>query len=502
MRADALDPRRSRALREELPGVHDAFDERLMRRHLQAGLFEDDGHRYLIERCERGKAAYVPGEGCVVRYAIEVRDRVRSRVTPALVSARLFPSARSSRIHFESCLTPLAVAMRGRDDVAPFATPVAVLEPLSMTVSLFPIDGDLPTLVGATDPATMLEILRDALAGANGRPFIPMRCRVDVAHYPRQHHCVLRYTLEDTRSTSEEAPRTIVFGKVAWDHRGALAAAAVPELRERVLRGKTRPFTLPRSFGFVEPLRLLLLEAIPGVPRIAQLLRERLNKEPGADRTPTLEDATDWAARVAAGLHTSGIGLGPSRRAEDELIELKQALAVLERVSPGLAAGFQEWLDSVAACAAASNPWPACFSHGDFSPSQLVFSGDQCGLIDFDTVCQAEPALDLGQFLAYLRLAARKAGGSASTDGKETSERVCARFLEAYLNACGYAPQERDRLRARVRLYEMVSLLRLVFHSWRKFKGARLALAVGLVRERLPFLVSSREHVMRRIVPW
>jgi len=54
MRADALDPRRSRALREELPGVHDAFDERLMRRHLQAGLFEDDGHRYLIERCERG----------------------------------------------------------------------------------------------------------------------------------------------------------------------------------------------------------------------------------------------------------------------------------------------------------------------------------------------------------------------------------------------------------------------------------------------------------------
>src|SRR5439155_385078 len=285
MRADALDPRRSRALREELPGVHDAFDERLMRRHLQAGLFEDDGHRYVIDRCERGKAAYVPGEGCVVRYAIEVRDRVRSRVTPALVSARLFPSARSSRIHFESCLTPLAVAMRGRGDVAPFATPVAVLGPLSMTV--------------------------------------------------------------------------------------------------------------PRSFGFVEPLRLLLLEAIPGVPRIVQLLRERLNKEPGADRTPTLEDATDWAARVAAGLHTSGIGLGPSRRAEDELIELKQALAVLERVSPGLAAGFQEWLDSVAACAAASNPWPACFSHGDFSPSQLVFSGDQCGLIDFDTVCQAEPALDL-----------------------------------------------------------------------------------------------------------
>ena len=492
MRADALDPRRSLALREELPGVHEAFDDRLMRRHLQAALFEDDGHRYLIERCERGKAAYVPGEGCVVRYAIEVRGRVGSRMTPALVSARLFPSARSSRVHFESCLGPLAAALRGRSDVAPFATPVAVLEPLAMTVSLFPIDGDLPTLVGATDPATMLDILRDTLSGANGRPFIPLRCRVDVAHYPRQHHCVLRYTLEGARSAGEEAPRATVFGKVAWDHRGALAAAAVPELRERVLRGKSRPFTVPRSFGFVEPLRLVLLEAIPGAPRISQLLRERLNNEPAADGTPTLEDATDWAASVAAGLHTSGIGLGPSRRAEDELSELKQALAVLERVSPGLATGFQDWLASVAACAAASDPWPACFSHGDFSPSQLVFSGAQCGLIDFDTVCQAEPALDLGQFLAYLRLAACKAGGAASTDGNETSERVCARFLEAYMNACGYAPEERDRLQARVRLYEMVSLLRLVFHSWRKFKSARLALAVVLVLERLPFLARRR----------
>src|SRR2546427_4514777 len=124
--------------------------------------------------------------------------------------------------------------------------------------------------------------------------------------------------------------------------------------------------------------------------------------------------------------------------------------------------------------------------------SSDVFSGAQCGLIDFDTVCQAEPALDLGQFLAYLRLAACKAGGAASTDGNETSERVCARFLEAYMNACGYAPEERDRLQARVRLYEMVSLLRLVFHSWRKFKGARLALAVVLVLERLPFLARRR----------
>jgi len=245
---------------------------------------------------------------------------------------------------------------------------------------------------------------------------------------------------------------------------------------------------VPRSLGFIAPLRLALFEAIPGVPRIAQRLKERLSHGPGADGTPTVEDAVDWAARVAAGLHTSGIRLGGSRRAEDELNELGQAVAALERVSPRLAAGFRAWFDAVAAHAATADPWPACFSHGDFSPSQLIFSGDQCGLIDFDTICQAEPALDLGQFLAYLRLSARKAGGAASRDGQETTERVCARFLEAYMRACGHGSEERERLQARVRLYEMVSLLRLVFHSWRKFKAARLELAVESVLERLPAL--------------
>ena len=118
---------------------------------------------------------------------------------------------------------------------------------------------------------------------------------------------------------------------------------------------------------------------------------------------------------------------------EDERIELQQARAPLERLSPRLAAGFNEWLEMALACAAMSESWPACFSHGDFSPSQLIFSDDQCGLIDFDTICQAEPALDLGHFLAYLRLTAGKACDATSTDGTDTTERVCARFVETYM---------------------------------------------------------------------
>src|SRR5206468_1185928 len=233
--------------------------------------------------------------------------------------------------------------------------PAALLEPLSIAVRLFPIDADLPTLVAATNPAVMLEILRGALDRGNGAPFAPVRCRVDVAHYPRQHHCVLRYTLEG----EGDAPPATVFGKIAWDDRAALTAAALPELRERLDRMRTRRFAVPRLVGFVQTLRLVLLEPMPGAPCILTLLRERLGAG-GAAGMLTLEDAVEQAAAVAAGLHTSDIGRGWRRGIHEERGEIEQALTVLERFSPRLGCEYRQWVDSVTALAAASEPQPAC----------------------------------------------------------------------------------------------------------------------------------------------
>src|SRR5881409_1031930 len=120
-----------------------------MRGHLHATLCEGE-RRGVIERCERAQAVYTPGDGCVVRYRIQVRDRSSGIVTPALVIGRLFADPRSAHTYLESRLAPLAGAMRGRPEVAPFATPIAVLEPLSMTVSLFPIDGETVMASGSS----------------------------------------------------------------------------------------------------------------------------------------------------------------------------------------------------------------------------------------------------------------------------------------------------------------------------------------------------------------
>src|SRR5436190_18986273 len=96
---------RSSALRAELPGLEGAFDERVMRGHLHATLLEDE-RRVVIERCERAQAVYAPGDGCVVRYRIQVRDRSSGSLAPALVIGRLFADPRSARTYLQSRLAP------------------------------------------------------------------------------------------------------------------------------------------------------------------------------------------------------------------------------------------------------------------------------------------------------------------------------------------------------------------------------------------------------------
>ena len=76
-----------------------------------------------------------------------------------------------------------------------------------------------------------------------------------------------------------------------------------------------------------------------------------------------------------------------------------------------------------------------CFSHGDFTYSQLIFDGSDGGLVDFDSICQAEPAHDVGHYLAYQRLNIIKDQDPNFPVAPEAIERLCALFLDTYIDA-------------------------------------------------------------------
>ena len=472
---EPLDPRDTDLLARQFPSLEEAFDDEAARAHLQQALFGSDRNGHEIEDCHRSQAVYIPGESCLVRYEIVVRNGHGS--TRALVNGRMFSDEATSRRYLESNLMPLAGAVGQRTELAPFAAPAVVAGPLNMAVSLFPLDGELPTLIGATDPHVMLAVLAAALPQARSGTFIPLACEIDVSHYGRQHRCVLRYTVSG-RSEANGAARTItVYGKVTSDRRGAITAAILPRLRKHLGSSSAMHVSIPRSFGFVEPLQLALMEAIPGEPLIGRLVQT------GAG-PPALATALDAAAAVAAGLHTSDIDLSTHRTIGDELLELEAAREAIADVSPRSGATFGRWLQEAQTLAESSRAMPEVFAHGDLTHSQLLFDGDIPGLVDFDTVCRAEPALDLGQFTAYLRLARRKADPTPSAQARAEVDDLCGRFLESYVRSRDLAPEDEAALVDRVDLFELVSLLRLAFHSWQKMKSRRLQIATDLIAER------------------
>jgi hypothetical protein len=100
-------------------------------------------------------------------------------------------------------------------------------------------------------------------------------------------------------------------------------------------------------------------------------------------------------------------------------------------------------------------------------------------------MCQAEPAQDLGHYLAYQRLNIIKDQDPHFPFSPEAIEHFCAVFLNTYIHtAKDWIPDE-ELLRGRVAIYELISLIRLTLHSWEKMKGRRLKQTIPLLEERI-----------------
>jgi aminoglycoside phosphotransferase (APT) family kinase protein len=133
---------------------------------------------------------------------------------------------------------------------------------------------------------------------------------------------------------------------------------------------------------------------------------------------------------------------------------------------------------------------PICLNHGDFKYAQLLFDGATTGLVDFDAACQAEPALDLGQFRAYLRTQIHKE--QTQTSAPALGEELCTHVLRAYATAAGYRPEDTPQLNARVEIYEAISLLRMALNSKQKLKDKRLKNTMALLEARLGAAARAR----------
>jgi phosphotransferase family enzyme len=468
---------------EALPGLATAFDEEAMKRHLQAALFGTDRRDYTVERSTPTRPLYLPGECCVLRYRFGARNRASGAVLNPVVMGRVFPNRPACAAYMRDKLAPLVVRMRDRPEVAAFATPAAMIDALNMVVHVWPVDGELPTLVDASDRRRMIDVFSEVLPETLKEPFVAEDCRIELVSYRRRQRCVLRYTVVGKAPGDDDVRHVIVYGKVTASGDEALTGA-IDALRARIsARARRYRFTLPRSLGWRPDLGLSLLEPLPGEAQIGPALDARLRGRP-ASNALRLDEMVATAGSVAALVHASGVDLGRPRTLDDELAGLRHQVGMARKFVPSFGDRAQSWLERIAAHAAQSEPLKLCLGHGDFKHEQLLFDGACSGLVDFDAICQAEPALDLGKFLAHLRADARRIQPRASVSSP-LADGLADQFLRAYVSAAGDDLEDKERLRLRTALYEAIALLRLALRAHQDLDETRLHVITPILEERL-----------------
>jgi hypothetical protein len=276
---------------------------------------------------------------------------------------------------------------------------------------------------------------------------------------------VLRYELAWQLQRSRRSLKQVIYGKAYGDDRGRLVGPAVTALHEPLDGPRSSlPFVVPRFQAYLPDLRLALLAAVPGAPLLPALLRAPAGVAPAtAVPLPTPEGAVAACARIAAALHRARIPVGATRTLSGEIQAAGAAVEALAPLAPTLAASLRRHLR---ACGepGLESPGALGVAHGCFAPSRVLFDGPISSVVDFDTVCLAEPALDLGRFTADLALA----GARRPVATGDTAADLSTGFLREYLRFSDGG--DRDELLDRVAAYRTVALTRLAVDRWRRIQ--------------------------------
>jgi hypothetical protein len=322
---------------------------------------------------------------------------------------------------------------------------------------LFDQDPRLPWIATATDSEEMRRRLAGlpGLATGRARPL-----EITPIRYKPGARCVLRYKLAGGSDPQ------LLFGKILATDSDRLASS----LAALAVASSDAPH-MPHIAGPVghwPDLRMLVQRAVVG----DELHDVAFDVERDARAR---ERWMGVAGSGLAGLHSETGVAGPRRTLTDDIDELDGYRAPMEQADPELAGSYARALELLRS-RADGEPELVC-SHGAFRTDQFMIQDGELVMIDLDSFCWANPARDVGNFLAYLQWKAMRQPHHAAFIEAGTRS-----FLDGYA-AVRRAPDERW-----TRLYTAASLLKV---AGRRFRSLT-------VKEwpRVPWLVEAAHAIL------
>jgi hypothetical protein len=333
---------------------------------------------------------------------------------------------------------------------------------LAPSIQQFPMDAKLAhlaTVMAPSEHAGLAAALERTAREVHGVPAEEALEGVvaEAVRYKPGDRCVLRYRLRFGRPHSDAGTRTCTL--VAKLYREQDEAEAADDLLDR-LRGRVGPAWTARPLGVAPGLPLALTEDLGSnrgrVPARSGLRVVHPGSEPAFD-------VVARAARALAELHTSGLDTDALklRTASDEAGKAAKRAGLLEQYVPELGPAIRQVTGALCDALAALPSDTVRPAHGSYKSSQLLVRDAAVFLVDFDQFCLADPALDVGYFLAYLRPAGlwyHRAGRRA------WFEAAAEAFLTAYLHRLaerGESAAVRAGVAARAPVYEAALLMKI-----------------------------------------
>ena len=240
----------------------------------------------------------------------------------------------------------------------------------------------------------------------------------------------LHYDVRRCHRDSGEIERVELIGKTnAFKKIGKLHADSWA-----LWESSGRSFPMPAPVGYLSAPRLTLQERVPGV-RLGSVVE-----------TAGFRDRVVETAEAIALLHRLRFPVNATRRARDEVKSLQRWGEVVARIRSDLRSRITPFVEDVASEISARTQ-VLCAIHADFHHTNVLVDGERIRVIDYDEMSYGDPAVDVGRFLASLRIPTLRAFGNI-----HELDAVREAFFETYLRQ---TPGEASR----IRLFEAASLV-------------------------------------------
>jgi hypothetical protein len=261
-----------------------------------------------------------------------------------------------------------------------------VLDDIGLVVPVFPYDPGLPSLeilIRIQDQSLISKKLGALLGGE-----IEI-LNFEVLGYRLEKRCVIRFTMRNKDGSS--GARNIV-AKAYRPSRFSKALKLVSSSKNKGV-GYDSPdgITVPRILAGDTELSVVFMEDAPGIS-----LHFLMEKD-------IFVSACSAAGRTLRKLHNLEADDLKNHSKLDELGNLRKLLELINNMYPEFKDSFNKELENLTKSAVVEYS-ENVFSHRDFFDKQMLFSESRSTLLDCDNAAAADPALDVGNFIAHLTL--------------------------------------------------------------------------------------------------